>query len=84
MLRKLSAKEMLDKFKHSMKHLSTDELLDVVGYSYMRVLELEMLLEVLLHKGVINKKDFDKIIPQFEGKALDKFKILEKRKRFEV
>jgi hypothetical protein len=84
MARKLTAKEMLELFKSNMRTLSQEELLDVVGYSYMRVIELEMLFDVLLEKEVITKEDFDKRISKFEGKALDKFKALAKRKKFQV
>jgi len=82
MKRKLSAKQMLEKFKKNMRNLSQEEMLDVVGYSFMRVVELEMLFRVLLEKKVIAKSDFDKLIPKLEKKTIDKFKVLENRKRF--
>jgi len=82
MKRKLTAEKMLEKFQKNVRNMSQEELLDVVGYSFMRVVELEMLFQVLLEKKVISPTDFEKIIPKLEKKVMNKFKVLETRKKF--
>ncbi|MFT4304979.1 MAG: hypothetical protein ACMXX8_02720 [Candidatus Woesearchaeota archaeon] len=84
MKKKSNPREMLSKFKKNMRHLSQEELLDVIGYSFMRVTELEMLLMLLIEKKVIEKKDFEKYYVEFEKKVEKRFKELEKRKKFEL
>ncbi|MCF7861426.1 hypothetical protein K9M79_04185 [Candidatus Woesearchaeota archaeon] len=84
MKRKYTARQIKNKFQRSMRSLSQDELLDVIGYSYMRIAELEMLFQVLIDRKVIDKKDFEPLIPIFEKKALDQFKTLDKRKKLDL
>jgi hypothetical protein len=84
MVKKANPKNMLEDFKKNMRNLSQEELLDVVGYSFMRVTELEMLLLILLEKKVIEKKDFEKYYNEFEKKIEKRFKELDKRKKFEL
>jgi hypothetical protein len=81
---KVDKDEILKSFQENMRKLSQEELLDVVGYSFMRIAELEMLYMVLIDKKIIDKEDFEKYIPMFEKKVLKKFDILSKRKPFEI
>jgi hypothetical protein len=84
MKKKSIPRNMLEEFKKNMRNLSQEELLDVIGYSFMRVTELEMLLLILLEKKVIDKKDFEKYYNEFEKKVEKRFKELNKRKKFEL
>jgi len=74
--------KLLKHFQKNVRNMTQDELLDLLGYSFMRIGELEMLFDVLVEKKVISKKDFDELVPKFEKKMDKKFKKLTKRENF--